>query len=366
MTVQQFWQKVVGRSGASNDNDGTGKTTHYLADLAQFVGLPRGSNVVVAVDVSLLLYTAIKGIDAAREFDTVPSIPCDSTLKYLRKCHALLIKNNITPVYVFDGQRNPTKSTTNANRENDRTTAYQKLRDLVKDRRLQDGKEVDRLRKKIAYPRPDVVGLAVEFYKNELNAIVCCAPYEAEWQCVKLEKDGIVHAVLSEDGDVIPTGASNIVSLVQWSSDIGKCCLYRRGDILSSEKGGSGEWNDYLWALSCLMGNDYMDRPYGTARSKQKMTFKTIKLMLESYIKAPNKDEWLENADKLFYKRNPADTNGGNVLHAGYGVKFQEVSFMIRHAPVFELTAVEGADLDLSDPMHSVHEVAMVLDLLGL
>ena len=128
MTVHGFWPNVVGRKGAK-DKDGTGKTTHYLSDAAEHFGLPEGrEKAVVAVDISILLYNGVKKIDAAREFDVKPRIPVTSVRAYLSKCHAQLLRADIVPVYVFDGQRNPWKAGTNDGRTAERESNWRNAR----------------------------------------------------------------------------------------------------------------------------------------------------------------------------------------------------------------------------------------------
>ena len=123
MGVTGFWRHVVGRAGAKEDTDGTGSASQYLSDVAEWLGKAEGEKATVAVDVSLILYNAVKTLEAARQLDVVPKIPVTAALKHLQRCHDLLVKNGIVPVYVFDGARNPYKGDTNAAREAGRKAA---------------------------------------------------------------------------------------------------------------------------------------------------------------------------------------------------------------------------------------------------
>ena len=362
MGVTGFWRHVVGRAGAKEDTDGTGSASQYLSDVAEWLGKAEGEKATVAVDVSLILYNAVKTLEAARQLDVVPKIPVTAALKHLQRCHDLLVKNGIVPVYVFDGARNPYKGDTNAAREAGRKAAEEKLRSLVKQCRTQDAAAVDKLRKETAYPREDVLEAAKEYYRG-VGAIVVCAAFEAEWQCVALERYGLVDAVYSEDGDIIVSGANNIMSLVNWTNDLGRCCLYKREEIMSSTSGGGGKWNNNYPELLVFCGNDYTKRLFAKKESKKRMTMPQVKTMIGGFVDAEDTDLWLERADSTYYWPNETDPTGDKVPAIGFGVKCKEIAFMIRHAPVFMPVAAGDGPVDLTDPSSYTCKLVPLNDL---
>ena len=61
---------------------------------------------------------------------------------------------------------------------------------------------------KLSKPTDEMLYVIVSWLKEE-GIDVVCAPFEAEWQLVFVEKIGFIDGIMTEDGDVIALGAQN-------------------------------------------------------------------------------------------------------------------------------------------------------------
>lgn len=79
----------------------------------------------------------------------------------------------------------------------------------------------------------------------------CIAPAEAETMCADLCKRGLVHAVLSDDSDVIAYGAP--LCLMKLDIGTGRCCRLIHADLIATLELNEHEFLDF-----CIMcGTDY-------------------------------------------------------------------------------------------------------------
>ncbi len=90
------------------------------------------------------------------------------------------------------------KKRTDDKRKKKRDNLEKCVRELHKEAREQDRFEVEKLWQQLVYPRGDVILEVVNWFKNENIPFMQC-PFEAEAQCVKLQKDGLVQYVLSDE-----------------------------------------------------------------------------------------------------------------------------------------------------------------------
>lgn len=92
----------------------------------------------------------------------MPKIPVTSALQWVKAKHQVLVSNGLVPVYVFDGVHHNMKGATNSAREVSRSQDLAKLNEMKSNPRIQDRKDVDDLRKKITFPREDVIALIID------------------------------------------------------------------------------------------------------------------------------------------------------------------------------------------------------------
>jgi len=95
------------------------------------------------------------------------------------------------------------------------------------------------------------------------NGILCIESIcEAEHQAAWLNQNGFVDGMSSEDGDAPISGASTIVSLVQWSArelSTATCCICHAKEVWQCKSASSSHSSDILLELSCFCGDDQVD-----------------------------------------------------------------------------------------------------------
>ena len=123
----------------------------------------------------------------------------------IRRCEGLLRDAKISTIYlVFDGVRVPLKRGTNADREAKRQANLKEARRLISIGRRKEAEEKYKLCVKGTEMMARVVCAAVQRKWGKSGPVKCVfAPYEADSQLAKLCVDGLAHAVVTEDSDVL-------------------------------------------------------------------------------------------------------------------------------------------------------------------
>mmetsp|Transcript_3769 Transcript_3769/g.7997 ORF Transcript_3769/g.7997 Transcript_3769/m.7997 type:complete len:989 (-) Transcript_3769:220-3186(-) len=171
------------------------------------------ANKSIAVDASSWLhkagYTCADRLVEATENKIRDAVAEKRYTEYmLKRCDELLNVAKISTIYlVFDGVRVPLKSGTNTEREARRKANLAEARRLMAEGRTEAAKDKYRACVKATAEMAQVVAGAVmeRWGKYGDNAKVKCvfSPYEADAQLAKLCADGITHAVVTEDSDVL-------------------------------------------------------------------------------------------------------------------------------------------------------------------
>ena len=107
------------------------------------------------------------------------------------------------------------------------------------------------------------------------------SPFEAEAQCVRLQMDGIVDYVHSDDGDCFAYGVKKWITMLALTS--GRCCVMDSDDILKRPSAGRGRWNSDLAAVPIFRGCDYCPKLY-------RLPFQAT---MEAYVASEDKDKFL-------------------------------------------------------------------------
>ncbi|KAL7428590.1 hypothetical protein ACHAXM_001506 [Skeletonema potamos] len=187
----------------SNNNDVT-STIKIQHNIRQF------ANKSLAIDASSWLhkagYTCSSRLVESIESNTRdPQAEKSYTDYMIRRCESLLRDAKISSIYlVFDGVRVPLKRGTNADREEKRQANLAEARRLLSLGRRKEADEKYKLCVKGTEMMARVVCAAVQRKWGKHGPVKCIfAPYEADSQLAKLCVDGLAHAVVTEDSDVL-------------------------------------------------------------------------------------------------------------------------------------------------------------------
>lgn len=169
-----------------------------------------------------------------------------------------LRKNNIKPLFIFDGKSPVEKNTTLKYRRKRKTRATDKIAELQEKLKSETlpldkqkiTKEIMSLQKRLVYITDDVIQKATTLL-DYMGVGYIIAPGEAEHYCSKLSMAGLVDAVLTDDTDAIPCGSKII--LRNFSNKISTLDCYTLVDIQSGF-----QLDQYsIVDLCILLGTDY-------------------------------------------------------------------------------------------------------------
>jgi 5'-3' exonuclease len=169
------------------------------------------------IDIFIWIHRTLIVPEAYRQFHTHPPVPVTEVERAMRKLIAKLSKAGIVPVFVFDVAHHPMKEA-KGRRDTQRAEKEQKLNELWAERRAQDFGDVQRLMKDTTYVRSDIVATVIKIAK-ELGVEFYSAPFEADWQLVSMEREGLIDFILSTDSDYIALGAQCVCYRLTMKSD---------------------------------------------------------------------------------------------------------------------------------------------------
>jgi len=177
--------------------------------------------------------------------------------------------NRITPIYIFDGLPPPEKQNTIKQRKEkklemiDMISKYEedKKNITILEEKFRITGEINKIKKKLI----SVTKSNIDELKNLLdlmNIQYVQAEGEADIICGKLCKDGITDLVLSDDMDLLTSGATKVLRNFFVSSN--KILYYDLNKILEILKFTKEQWIDFC----ILCGCDYCDRIPGLGPKK--------------------------------------------------------------------------------------------------
>lgn len=344
MTCSSLWESIFQRKEVYKAAYAAseGKYPHHLKDL--------GPGAVIGVDISIWLYKRLKEVTAARQFAISPLIPVIYAVLKTVNFAKNLVQHGIVPCFVFDGSNHLMKGGTDNIRERKRAAYEAKFAAL--EPRVQNAPQADKCFKGMAYPRQDFVSDVILSLK-EHGFLVFGAAYEAEYQLVRMEEDGIIDAILTTDGDAKMAGCKTQIADID--EDSGYCTIIRRDEFLEHGAGGNSTLERLrddtatsgFSALSSALGNDYLNRLEKAGR-KGKIRTLFWREALEAAESFLNGGRINEDAVLCFGNRHyDAD---GNIAGAAWAQAYVSSAMLIRHHPVFAIIKKEGIDFDIADP----------------
>ena len=227
---------------------------------------------ILGVDTSIWLNKAIfASPEISVLFHQEPRVTVGHLIDiYFDRFLTVFKENKIKVLFVLDGARNPLKASTNEARRKKSLDASEELVELIASGDYDNFKKITALKKKAVYVREDITADFVRWCdKNDVKYV--CAFMEAEWELCRLEKDGIIDAVVSEDSDCFVLGCKKVIQLLDINIDplglnctlvTGSCWTTYVNNILPNPT--TAEMADF----AVLLGVDYLDRAYGNSVNK--------------------------------------------------------------------------------------------------
>lgn len=241
-----------------------------------------------AVDASILLNKLLRS-DADKIASTnKPMYAAPDLVQSMMEFHKR-ISQWITPVYVFDGLSPDLKAKRRLERQQKREKDGERYLSLLgrakkdKDAATFTEEEIEEAtssRMKMSHPTSLDHAAALRWMKAE--NIECCGSYgEADQQMVRLEKDGIVDGIISEDGDEVALGAKLLLTkMSRKSNGEFQFKVFEREKLLSPGNPYNSKLckhHSLITDTALLLGNDYIDRVKGNGAATVLGSFPTEK-----------------------------------------------------------------------------------------
>lgn len=159
----------------------------------------------------------------------------------------------ITPYMVFDGDYLPSKAATEASRARSREEKKKLANALLKVGKLSQAAQ--EFQKCIDITPEMATALIQQLKKVGVPYVV--APYEADAQLVYLERQGLVHGILSDDSDLLVFGAKRLLTKLD---QYGNFIEINRRDFCACREVSLTGWSDTDFRrMAILSGCDYLD-----------------------------------------------------------------------------------------------------------
>ncbi|KAH7730252.1 XPG I-region family protein [Aphelenchoides avenae] len=208
----------------------------------------RGQSVVV--DVSCLLHRGVFGCIE----QIVSGQQTNFYIMYLKKYVDTLLLRGCHVILVFDGQPLPAKKNINDERRARREKNHQIGHQLLKEGLSNEAHKVFRQSTTVTREQ---VERTIEAFRGADRVDVLVAPYEADAQMTFLVQNGLAHAVVTEDSDLIAFGCSNII----FKLDVdGTCLVYDKAKLHRCLCSGlSRQYKFEMFRRICILaGCDYL------------------------------------------------------------------------------------------------------------
>ncbi|GFR51468.1 hypothetical protein Agub_g13877 [Astrephomene gubernaculifera] len=232
----------------------------------------------------------------------------DGYVRYFVSRVEMLLGNGVIPVVVFDGCRLPMKADEEDSRRRNRREALERARSHAESGNMAAATECYQRAVDIAPWMAKVVMEAL----RERGVLCLVAPYEADAQMSYLALRGDVHAVLTEDSDMLAYGCPRVLYKLDRSGSGEEILL---ADLpLVRELNMTGFDHEMLLQMCIFAGCDFLPNLSGVGIKKAHAMMRKHR----DFVKAVR-----------FLRFN------GTSLPPGYEVRFQRTIWLFRHQRVF-------------------------------
>lgn len=195
--------------------------------------------------------------------------PTDKYLKYCIRCIEALLAANVAKVLlVLDGADTPCKAV-NEDRAKSREEHRRKAQQHFREGNLTEAHNEFRASIDItpAMGAELIFAVRARWGNSRERVDWLVAPYEADAQLAFLSREGIIDAVLSEDGDMLPAGVQRL--LCKWNKDTCQGRQIRLRDVMAMTSKSKTSldfrsWTEDMFLRFCILcGCDYLANARG-------------------------------------------------------------------------------------------------------
>lgn len=179
----------------------------------------------IAVDLSTWLHAAIviDPIPLKLLFDPNKPVYCNEVISFFQRRHDILVEHfGIKVIYVFDGAEMPLKKVAKKERKEIKDqqqciidSFWEKCFTAPHNVNDEDRMRLEKALKKRVGRTEQLMSMLVKWMKDR-NIKFICAPFEAEAQCVYLQHQSIVDAIVTTDSDAVIMGANRVIFLYRF------------------------------------------------------------------------------------------------------------------------------------------------------
>jgi flap endonuclease-1 len=251
----------------------------------------------IAIDISLLIYQIIIG--SRNSGSDIINNKGESVTHILGLFNKIifLLKNDIIPVFIFDGKPSKLKNQTLHDRKKTKLMYAHKLKEVTN--------ETDRIKylKKTVYIGKKELNECRELL-DMMGIPYINAPEEADSQCAYLAKEGLVDAVYSDDMDILTFGSPIIIkNLISFKN---KPIELNLNNILEKLNLSYDEFIDFCILLGCDYSNGISNINYNIIYEyylRNRNIESTLKNLKEDNFNVPLLLNYKEI--KKYYKEGP-------------------------------------------------------------
>eukprot|EP01122_Echinamoeba_exundans_P010328 TRINITY_DN3842_c0_g1_i1.p1 TRINITY_DN3842_c0_g1~~TRINITY_DN3842_c0_g1_i1.p1 ORF type:complete len:902 (-),score=200.96 TRINITY_DN3842_c0_g1_i1:136-2841(-) len=238
-------------------------------------------------------------------------IPTDKYIAYCMKMVRMLQHFGVKPILVFDGGNLPIKREQESTRRSRRKENKQKAMELMREGNKSAANEF--FQKAVDVTSRMAYNLIQVLKQENVDYIV--APYEADAQMAFLSMNGIVDAVITEDSDLVPYGATKILFKMD---QMGQGKEIRRENLDAARDMDLRGWTQSMIRHMCIMaGCDYLEGLNGFGVKKAHTWIRKYK----------------DDMERIFTLLR-ADRNVA--LPADYETRFKQADLTFQHQRVYD------------------------------
>lgn len=247
--------------------------------------------------------------------------------KNMSKFIQMFLKNNITPIFIFDGKPPIEKEQTLLERKKNKKEAENKYNQLMSLSSMDEkgcfnnnvSLELQHLKKQfIRIHKEDIKN--VKSVMDDYNVAYIDAPNEADSLCVYMVKKNVAWACLSDDMDMFVYGCNRVIRNLDISTE--SAVLYNLNNILFDLKCNMKEFREIL----VLSGTDYNSNPNNafslTDVLKIFHDYKKTKIQENFYHWLMSNTNYIDNFEHLMKTYNLFIVDNYNTLYKKYILPF--------------------------------------------